>query len=677
MTVRFVDFGDLGQTLLQLSLCLAGLQLLAGSLYWQRLKGFLPEITGLNAITLALSMASLIAAYVNVDLSLVNVAQNTNANAPLLYRITGAWGNHEGSLLLWLLWMGLYAAAMAWHPAQRLAPKLTGRALAVLGGLQILLTGYALILSNPFWRLPIAAKAGAGLNPLLQDIGLAIHPPVLYLGLTGLCIAFALSIAALLGNHCSQPTATAIPPTIPSDTRAQEPAWTSLARPWLLLSWGWLTLGIALGSWWAYRELGWGGWWFWDPVENAALIPWLFASALLHALNWQRQPEQSQNQAPQGGMGNQTGQEAAWASAPHLLAIFTLGSTLLAMFLVRSGLLTSVHAFALDPARGSVLLAITAMVTLASLALFAARTPVAATAPTPTQSSWLSPSAWLLFGYLIFALTAVTVLLGTAYPLLHQAVIDSPMAVAGDFYQQMVVPLLLLLLGGVVGLPILMRPAPPLGLKRISRYRLPALALLVLASVLNLWIGWHWIAGGVIVALGGLAIIQNWAPIWRPQRRVMALAHLAAGLAAIGMVGASLWQQSYIVKLAPGANMVVGSYHLTLQQLREIPIGQNGANYSTWQAVVAIRPAHNPANPPILLTSEKRHYAVEDMVTSEAAIDYGLWRDLYVVIGQPDIAAGTLSIKFMINPLIGWLWAAVVLATLAAWLGAIRSWQSL
>ncbi|MCA3249126.1 MAG: heme lyase CcmF/NrfE family subunit [Rhodospirillaceae bacterium] len=677
MIVRFVDFGDLGQTLLQLSLCLAGLQLLAGSLYWQRLKGFLPEITGLNAITLALSMASLIAAYVNVDLSLANVAQNTNANAPLLYRITGAWGNHEGSLLLWLLWMGLYAAALAWHPAQRLAPKLTGRALAVLGALQILLTGYALILSNPFWRLPIAAKAGAGLNPLLQDIGLAIHPPVLYLGMTGLCIAFALSIAALLGNHSPAPLAATIPPTIPSDTRAQEPAWTSLARPWLLLSWGWLTLGIALGSWWAYRELGWGGWWFWDPVENAALIPWLFASALLHALNWQRQPEQSQHQTPRGGMGNQAGQGASWAPAPHLLAIFTLGSTLLAMFLVRSGLLTSVHAFALDPARGSVLLAITAVVTLASLALFAARTPVAATAPAATQSSWLSPSAWLLFGYLIFALTAVTVLLGTAYPLLHQAVIDSPMAVAGDFYQQMVVPLLLLLLGGVVGLPILMRPAPPLTPKRISRYRLPALALLVLASVLNLWIGWHWIAGGVIVALGLLAIILNWPSIWRPQRRVMALAHLAAGLAAIGMVGASLWQQSYIVKLAPGANMVVGSYHLTLQQLREIPIGQNGANYSTWQAVVAIRPAHNPTSPPILLTSEKRHYAVEDMVTSEAAINYGFWRDLYVVVGQPDIAAGTLSIKFMINPLIGWLWAAVVLATLAAWLGAIRSWQSL
>jgi cytochrome c-type biogenesis protein CcmF len=157
----------------------------------------------------------------------------------------------------------------------------------------------------------------------------------------------------------------------------------------------------------------------------------------------------------------------------------------------------------------------------------------------------------------------------------------------------------------------------------------------------------------------------------------MALAHLAAGLAAIGMVGASLWQQSYIVKLAPGKGVVAGSYQLTLQQLREIPIGQNGANYSTWQAVVAIRPAHNPSSHPILLTSEKRHYQVEQMVTSEAAVDYGLWRDLYVVIGQPDIAAGTLTIKFLINPLISWLWAAVVLATLAAWLGAIRSWQSL
>lgn len=669
----FVDFGDLGQTLLQLSLCLAGLQLLAGSRFWPRFSSFLPEIAGLNATVLTLSMASLIAAYVNVDLSLANVAQNTNANAPLLYRITGAWGNHEGSLLLWLLWMGLYAAALAWHPAQRLAPKLTGRALAVLGGLQILLTGYALILSNPFWRLPIAPKSGAGLNPLLQDIGLAIHPPVLYLGLTGITIAFALSIAALLGNHCPTPFAATTVSTASSESSGDEPAWTILARPWLLLSWGWLTLGIALGSWWAYRELGWGGWWFWDPVENAALIPWLFASALMHALNLQRQPSEQQ----QGQQQVQAVQEAAWASAPHLLAIFTLGSTLLAMFLVRSGLLTSVHAFALDPARGSVLLAITAVVTLASLALFALRVPVAPTAPVATKTSWHSPSAWLLFGYLIFALTAITVLLGTAYPLLHQTVTDSPMAVAGDFYQQMVVPLLLLLLGGVVGLPHLARtdksPTSP-GLKR---YRWPALALLVLASVLNLWIGWHWIAGGAIVALGGLAIIQNWAPIWRPQRRVMALAHLAAGLAAIGMVGASLWQQSYIVKLAPGKGVVAGSYQLTLQQLREIPIGQNGANYSTWQAVVAIRPAHNPSSHPILLTSEKRHYQVEEMVTSEAAVDYGLWRDLYVVIGQPDIAAGTLTIKFLINPLISWLWAAVVLATLAAWLGAIRSWQSL
>jgi len=239
------------------------------------------------------------------------------------------------------------------------------------------------------------------------------------------------------------------------------------------------------------------------------------------------------------------------------------------------------------------------------------------------------------------------------------------------------VPMLLVLLGGIVGIP--KRTQSPLVIPTSwwVRHRLKGLAMLVLASVLCLWLGWPTLAGTIIVGLSGLAIVANWPWLWRPQRRVMALAHLAAGLAAIGMVGASLWQQSFIAKLAPGSHAVVGQYHLTLQQLREIPLKATKANYSAWQAVVAIRPASAPNSPPLLLTSEKRHYAVEGMVTSEAAINYGLWRDLYMVIGQPDVAAGTLTIKFMVNPLINWIWVAVALATLASWMGAVRGWRQM
>jgi cytochrome c-type biogenesis protein CcmF len=268
---------------------------------------------------------------VQVDLHLLNVAQNSNRNAPLLYRIAGAWGNHEGSLLLWLLWMAL--SSMLLLGLQRKLPSATSlltKALAVQAGLQLLLTSYALIFSNPFIQSTQPAVAGMGLNPLLQDVGLAMHPPLLYLGLTGLSLPFALAMAALWMGGMAQD-------------------WARLSRLCVVWAWGWMTLGVALGSWWAYRELGWGGWWFWDPVENAALVPWLLATAMLHGLRLANSAK---------------GRDRVWEKSAQLMAIFACVSTLLAMFLVRSGLLTSVHAFALDPARGTVLLLMTGVVLL-------------------------------------------------------------------------------------------------------------------------------------------------------------------------------------------------------------------------------------------------------------------------------------------------------------------------
>jgi cytochrome c-type biogenesis protein CcmF len=644
----WLGLGDLGQGFLQLSLCLLALQFLLGTGLWSGFGKVLSDVVIANMAVMFLAMAVLVAAHVQVDLHLLNVAQNSNRNAPLLYRIAGAWGNHEGSLLLWLLWMAL--SSMLLLGLQRKVPSaapLLAKALAVQAGLQLLLTSYALIFSNPFIQSTQPAVAGMGLNPLLQDVGLAMHPPLLYLGLTGLSLPFALAMAALWMGGMAQD-------------------WARLSRLCVVWAWGWMTLGVALGSWWAYRELGWGGWWFWDPVENAALVPWLLATAMLHGLRLANSAK---------------GRDRVWEKSAQLMAIFACVSTLLAMFLVRSGLLTSVHAFALDPARGTVLLLMTGVVLLTSLTLFlwrsSTRLAAEGAAAVPTKLSFQSPAAWLLIAHWLFALLGGVVLLGTAYPLLVQAVGGSPLAVAGDFYQMVVVPLFLLLLLGLNLLPYLEQ-----GKRRLRRGIMlgkEMLALTVLASG-ALWLGYSWLAGGLIAGLGAGVIIGHW-PLLGPllgsggrktarragQRQLMVVAHLAVGLAVIAMAISSFYQQSYTIRLAPGQSALVGRYRAKLVDLREVA----GVNYQAWQANISLTPAVAGGRA-LTFTPEKRKYVVEGMVTSEAAIDYGFWRDVYVVMGQPDEAAGRLTFKVMINPLMSWLWAASILASTAALVTAAK-----
>ena len=578
----------------------------------------------------AISFAALTHAYVVSDFSVLNVAMNSHSAKPLLYKVSGVWGNHEGSLLLWVLILTLFGATVAAFGGN-LPPELRARVLSIqaLIGTGFLL--FMLLTSNPFERLVPAPADGQGLNPLLQDPGLAFHPPFLYLGYVGFSMAFSFALAALVEGRV-------------------DAAWARWVRPWTLAAWCFLTVGIALGSWWAYYELGWGGFWFWDPVENASFMPWLAGTALLHTAIVVEKRD-------------------ALKSWTILLAILTFSLSLLGTFLVRSGVLTSVHAFATDPARGVFILAFLVLVVGGSLTLFAIRAPGlkggGLFAPVSREGA-------LVLNNLLLTTACATVLLGTLYPLFLDALTGEKVSVGPPYFHATFVPLMV---PAVVAAGI----GPLLAWKRgdlagaLSRLRLALvfalavpLATLMFAAkapmlaVLGTALG-TWLVAASIgefaerVRLFGASPGETWRRAKHLPRAVygMTIAHAGAGVVILGIVVSVTWETERLQVVQAGESVPVGGYEFTFRGVEDV----KGPNYD---AVRGIFDVTRDGDLVTVMTPETRTYDTSPQTTTEAAIHPTLTSDLYAVIGDPD-GSGGWAARLYHKPLVNWIWLGAIL----------------
>jgi cytochrome c-type biogenesis protein CcmF len=576
-------------------------------------------------LLVGLSFGCLVIAFIDKDFSLAYVARNANSLLPLQYRIAASWGGHEGSLLLWQLMLNAWAMAVALFGRDMDAP-LRARVLGVLGLISAGFLSFMLITSNPFQAISPVPADGADLNPLLQDVGMIFHPPLLYMGYVGFSVAFAFAIAALLSG---QP----------------DPLWARRARPWTLAAWSFLTLGILLGSFWAYYELGWGGWWFWDPVENASFMPWLVGTALLHSLVV-------------------TEKRQGFRSWTVLLAILAFSLALLGTFLVRSGVLTSVHAFASDPARGRFILVMLSLVIGGSLALYAWRAPKWASGP---AFGWLSREASLMLNNLFLVVAAGTVLLGTLYPLAVDALDLGRISVGPPYFESVFVPLMMpLLLALPIGPWLAWRRAEPM--KAWQMLRWSALAAVLLGAGLYLSrIGSPMMAAGVALgawillatlrhvvsrakgSLGWLAGLRQQPPAYWG----MVVAHAGIGVFVLGVTLLKGLEHSQDHSLRVGESVELGGYRFAMQSVQEL----DGPNYIAARARFEIT---RDAQVVSVLHPERRIYTVQRMPMTEAAIDRGVLRDLYVSLGGTT-DEGRWGVRVQVKPFMGWVWAGCLL----------------
>ncbi|MDA1099813.1 MAG: heme lyase CcmF/NrfE family subunit [Proteobacteria bacterium] len=571
------------------------------------------------------AFGALMYAYLTSDFSVLNVAANSHSAKPLLYKISGVWGNHEGSLLLWLLILVLFGAAVAVFGGNLPAP-FRARVLAVQAMIAVGFLTFVLFTSNPFERLLPAPIDGRGLNPLLQDPGLAFHPPFLYLGYVGFSMAFSFAVAALIEGRV-------------------DAAWARWVRPWTLAAWCFLTLGIALGSWWAYYELGWGGWWFWDPVENASFMPWLAGTALLHSSIVVEKRDSLKN----------------WTV---LLAILTFSLSLLGTFLVRSGVLTSVHAFATDPARGVFILAFLIVVIAGSLTLYAVR------APAMKGGGLFSPvsrEGGLVLNNLLLATACATVLLGTLYPLFLDAVTGEKITVGPPFFNMTFGPLMVpLLIAMAVGPMLPWKRGDLLGALQRLKFAIAAtVAALLLTLVLAFdgpWLAIPGMALGVWIIAAALEEAAHRlrlfrVPIGESMRRLLrspraawgtTFAHAGAGMVIIGIVASTAWQVEKLQVLRKGESVAVGAYAFKFEGATPVA----GPNYAAVRGT--FRVSRNGMEVAIM-QPESRNYQDPPMDTTEAAIRTGWGGDLYAVIGDPT-GDGSWSTRFYNKPMIHWIW---------------------
>jgi cytochrome c-type biogenesis protein CcmF len=581
----------------------------------------------------ALAFGCLVSAFVNHDFSVAYVVSNSNTALPLQYRVAGVWGGHEGSLLLWVLMLALWTVAVALF-SQHLPLPVAARILAVMGLVAVGFLLFMLLTSNPFDRLFPAALEGRDLNPLLQDPGMVIHPPMLYMGYVGFSVAFAFAIAALIGGNL-------------------DVQWARWTRPWTTVAWMFLTIGIALGSSWAYYELGWGGWWFWDPVENASLMPWLLGTALIHSLAV-------------------TEKRNSFKSWTVLLAILAFSFSLLGTFLVRSGVLSSVHAFATDPTRGQFILAFLAVVVGGSFALYAWRAPDVGIGK--RFGLWSKESS-LLANNVLLLVAALAVMLGTLYPLVLDAMGLGKISVGPPYFDAVFV--------------WLMAPAVFLmGIGPLARWKdaqLPALALrlrwaagvAVLAALLTGWLAGEvrpvstlglvmafWIMGSVATDLWGRVHPHgpDWAHAGARLRQLpralagMMLAHLGIAVFCIGVVMVKTYEIESDVKMAVGDTTTVRGYTFRFDGIKEL----QGPNYVAAQGQMHVsKDGHLVAE----LRPEKRIYRVQQNPMTEAAIDSGLTRDLYVSLGEA-VDGGAWIVRVYVKPFIDWIWGGCLLMAL-------------
>jgi cytochrome c-type biogenesis protein CcmF len=578
----------------------------------------------LQGLALAVSFGVLMYGFLAHDFSVKYVADNSNLDLPWYFRMSAVWGAHEGSLLLWALILAFWGVAVALF-SRGIPDHMSALVLSVMGMISVGFLAFMLFTSNPFVRiLPFSPANGADLNPLLQDPGLIFHPPMLYMGYVGLSVAFAFAMASLISGKL-------------------DATWARWSRPWTTIAWAFLTLGIALGSWWAYYELGWGGWWFWDPVENASLIPWLVATALMHSL----------------AVTEKRGLFRSWTL---LLAIAAFSLSLLGTFLVRSGVLTSVHAFANDPERGVFILGFLIVVIGGSLTLYAIR---ASKVSEPGEFAWISRESFLLFNNLILTVMAVSVLLGTLYPLLVDAVGGGKVSVGPPFFNAVFVPLTAILVSGMA--------FGPLAKWRQSedpRLFRPLIVTLIVSVVVGLaWpslldgqysIGTAigvalalWVAIATVVDVVKKVVLYGGVgtTLARVERGMigMWLAHFGLALTIFGVVMVENHTEHRDLRMGVGDSQNLGSYDVRMTDLTVI----NGPNYVADQATFEIYQGDALYK---TVTPQKRRYNASGMVMTEAAIDSGVTRDLYIAMGEP-LDGGDWAVRLSVKPFVDWIWA--------------------
>ena len=580
-----------------------------------------------------IAFMALMHAFVTSDFSVLNVAENSHSLKPMLYKISGVWGNHEGSLVLWVLILALFGALVALF-GRNLPPGLKARALAVQALIAAGFLLFMLFTSNAFERVFPVPVDGRDLNPLLQDPGLAFHPPMLYAGYVGLSMAFSFAVAALIEGRV-------------------DAAWARWVRPWTLTAWIFLTAGIALGSWWAYYELGWGGWWYWDPVENASFMPWLVATALLHSAIVVEKRD-------------------ALKSWTILLAILAFSMSLMGTFLVRSGVLTSVHAFATDPTRGVFILLLLVVAIGGSLALYAWRAP-------QLHSGGLfapiSREGALILNNLLLSAATGTVFLGTLYPLFAEVFGGAKVSVGPPYFNATFIPLM-------VPMIIALGIGPLLAWKRgdlmgaLGRLKF-AVAFTLAVAALTAVVTWGqsalgimgmalaaWLTGGMLVEYAerigvGRSRPSTWWARARGLSRAaygMTLAHLGVAILIVGITGATLWQDEVIRAVTPGESAEIAGFKLTLEEVRDL----RGPNYVAQRGTFTVtREGREIA----VLEPERRRYLVGGQETTEAAIRSRLEGDLFVVIGVGETST-SYTVRLYYKPLLPWIWIGVTVMIL-------------
>ena len=586
-----------------------------------------------QAVFVGLAFFILVWAFLHFDFSVQYVADNSNLQLPWYYRIAAVWGAHEGSMLLWVLILNVWTVALALF-SKSLPDVFVSRVLAVLGIISVGFLCFILFTSNPFGRLLPMPPDGADLNPILQDPGMTFHPPVLYMGYVGFSVAFAFSIAALLGGSMEQ-------------------SWVRWARPWTNAAWGFLSCGIVAGSWWAYSELGWGGWWFWDPVENASFMPWLVGVALIHAQ----------------AVTEKRGSLRAWTI---LLSLFAFSLSLLGTFLVRSGILTSVHAFASDPRRGTYILCFLALVVGGSLLLYALRAPKVAGGK---AFALISRESAILVGNLMFTVAAAMVLLGTLFPLLGDALDIGKVSVGppyfGLLFPLLMLPVMLLLPFG----PFLRWGKSDTSVlsQVLTRAGIAAAACAVIAAFFV-----HGqlksIAGVACAAWVAVGIVLYMAKRWREMPRGrrypaemagMLLAHFGVALFVIGVLLSESLSVTRDVRLSPGQTATVGGYEFRFDGVTQT----TGPNWVAEQGVVTVmRNGSLVAD----MHSQKRTYSHEQVQTT-SAVDPGITRDLYVALGEPmdpNHVEGAWALRLYTKPFIRWIWGGGLFMMLGGFVSA-------
>jgi cytochrome c-type biogenesis protein CcmF len=569
-------------------------------------------------LSMLVAFGSLTYAFVTDDFSVLYVASHSNSMLPQLYKVTAVWGGHEGSMLLWVTILALWAAAVALF-SRRLPTEMVSVVLSVMGIVTVGFLLFLLLTSNPFERMIPAPEDGRDLNPLLQDPGMAFHPPMLYMGYVGFSVAFAFAIAALIRGRL-------------------DAAWARWSRPWTTVAWVFLTLGIALGSYWAYYELGWGGWWFWDPVENASFMPWLVGTALIHSL----------------AVTEKRGSFRNWTV---MLAILAFSLSLLGTFLVRSGVLTSVHAFATDPKRGIFVLGFLAFVVGASLLLFAWRAPKVGLGG---SFALVSRESMLLVNNVLLAVAACAVLLGTIYPLILDGLGLGKISVGAPYFEAVFVPLM-------APVVVLMGLGPAARWKQAgTRDFWPALAWAVAVAIggalLPFVLGKATLLGCLGMMLGFWALAAGAAPAinrlrGKGENRLasmplhqwgMVLAHMGIGVFILGVTLVKGYENTLEVKMGVNDTASVGGYVFKFVGASEV----KGPNYVAARAQIEVSKDGRLYR---MMEPEKRLYMVQRMPMTEAALDAGFARDLYVSLGEP-VDDGTWIVRIQHKPFINWIW---------------------